>query len=81
MTGLIIIIAAVLLIGYFVFKRAKAKVKFNYANTEKSIKEALLKLQTEEEAIASETTPTIVVEEKVKPPTMSSKKKKKSNNR
>ena len=40
MTGLIIIIAVVLLIGYFAFKRAKAKVEFNYADAEKNIKEA-----------------------------------------
>jgi len=82
MLGFIIIIAAVSLIIYFALKRAKNKVEFNYAEAEENIKEALKKLQAEEEeAMAPETTPTIVVEEKVKPPTMSSKKKKKSNNR
>ena len=73
MTGLIIIIAAVLLIGYFAFKRAKAKVEFNYADAEKSIKEALLKLQTEDPSI-TEPGP----EKGTPPPTMSAKSKKKS---
>ena len=72
MTGLIIIIAAVLLIGYFAFKRAEARVEFNYVEAEKSIKEALLKLQTEDPSI-TEPKP----EEGTQSPTMSAKSKKK----
>ena len=71
MTGVIIIIIAILLIAYFTFKHFRTEIEVDYEQAERNISEALIKFQ-KEDFIEQETTPTV---KEVETPIITLKKK------